>query len=241
MTHMAGEQDPQAQRDVIRVGALCAIVGAVVFMAANVVHPRSPNIQVTAFQVETVAHSDIWVTDHLLLLLGGLLLLPGLLAIQRSIPTGPGAAWAELGNSGAVVSTAIWAVLIAVDGFSSKVVHGAWASAPDAEKAVALRVAEAMEQIDVGIFSVYIIVFFGVTFMLYGLAVAKSGRFPQWLGWAAFGLGLASFLDGIAQGYTGLSVLVTNILFASFSSFQTLWILTMGVLLWRARGNRTGM
>ena len=241
MTQGSNEHAGLADRALIQMGALCAIIGALVFMAANIVHPRSPNIQVTAFQVETVAHSDIWVTDHLLLLLGGLLLLPGLLAIQRSIPTGPGAAWAELGNSGAVVSTAIWAVLIAVDGFSSKVVHGAWASAPDAEKAVALRVAEAMEQIDVGIFSVYIIVFFGVTFMLYGLAVAKSGRFPQWLGWAAFGLGLASFLDGIAQGYTGLSVLVTNILFASFSSFQTLWILTMGVLLWRARGNRTGM
>ena len=114
MTHMAGEQDPHVQRAMIRIGSLCAIIGALVFMAANIVHPRSPNIQVTAFQVETVAHSDIWVTDHLLLLLGGLLLLPGLLAIQRSIPTGPGAAWAELGKSGAVVSMAIWAVLMAV-------------------------------------------------------------------------------------------------------------------------------
>lgn len=234
MTHVAGEQDPQVQRDMIRIGALCAIVGAVVFMAANILHPRSPNIQITALQVETVAHSDIWVTDHLLLLIGGLLLLPGLLAIQRSIATSPGAAWAELGKTGAVVSTAIWAVLMAVDGFTSKVVHGAWASASEAEKAVALRVAEAMEQIDVGIFSVYIIVFFGVTFMLYGLAVAKSGRFPQWLGWAALLLGCASFVDGIVQGYLGLSVLVTNILFASFSSFQTLWLLTMGVLMWRS-------
>lgn len=235
MTHVAGEQESRVHRDMIRIGALCAIVGALVFMAANILHPRSPNIQITALQVETVAHSDIWVTDHLLLLLGGLLLLPGLLAIQRSIATSPGAAWAELGKAGAVVSTAIWAVLIAVDGFTSKVVHGAWAAAPEAEKAVALRVAEAMEQIDVGIFSVYIIVFFGVTFMLYGLAVAKGGRFPQWLGWAALLLGVASFLDGIVQGYTGLSVLVTNILFASFSSFQTLWLLTMGVLMWRSR------
>lgn len=224
-----------ANQDMIRIGALCAIVGSVIFMAANIVHPRSPNIQITALQVETVAHSEIWVTDHLLLLLGGLLLLPGLLAIRRSIGPGAGSAWAELGAAGAVVSTAIWSVLIAVDGFTSKVVHGAWASASEPEKAVALRVAEALEQIDVGIFSVYIIVFFGSTFMLYGLAVAKSGRFPQWLGWAACALGLASFLDGIAQGYTGLSVLVTNILFASFSSFQTLWLLTMGVLMWRSR------
>jgi len=53
------------------------------------------------------------------------------------------------------------------------------------------------------------------------------------LGLAAVLLGLASFVDGIVQGYTGLSPLVTNILFASFSSVQTLWLLTMCVLMWR--------
>lgn len=235
MTLPDHDRNLMTNRDMIRIGSLCAMVGAVIFMAANIVHPRSPNIQVTALQVETVAHSDIWVTDHLLLLLGGLLLLPGLLAIQRSIGSGAGAAWAELGNAGAVVSTAIWAVLIAVDGLTSKVVHGAWASAPETEKAVAMRIAEALEHIDVGIFSIYIIVFFGATFMLYGLAVTKSGRFPRWLGWTAVLLGLASFFDGIAQAYTGLSVLVTNLLFASFSSFQTLWLLIMGVLMWRSQ------
>jgi hypothetical protein len=234
MSQTMDGQNLSVDQDVIRIGSLCAIVGALLFMAANNVHPRSPNIQITAMQVETVAHSDIWVTDHVLLLIGGLLLLPGLIAIQRSIQTGPGAGWAYFGYVSAVVSTAIWAVLMAIDGFTSKIVHVAWATAPEGEKAVALRVAEAMEQIDVGIFSTYIIVFFGLTFILYGLAVAKSGRFPQWLGWAALAFGCASFADGIAQGYMGLSVLVTNILFAGFSSLQTLWLLTMGILMWRS-------
>jgi hypothetical protein len=174
-----GGQNLSVDRDVIRIGSMCAIVGALLFMAANNVNPRSPNIQITAMKVETVSHSDIWATDHVLLLIGGLLLLPGLIAIQRSIQIGPGAEWAYFGNFSAVVSTAIWAVLMAIDGFTSKVVHAASATAPEADKAVAMRVAEAMEQVDVGIFSTYIIVFFGLTFILYGLAVAKSGRFPQ--------------------------------------------------------------
>ncbi len=217
----------------IRIGAMCGIIGSVLFMVANIVHPRSPNIQITVHQIETVARSNIWITDHLLLLLGGVLLLPALLALQRSIPTGPGATWAYLGSVLAVVSTSLWVVLMALDGITSKVVHVAWAGAPEAEKTIALRVAEAMEEIDVGLFSVYIIVFFGLTFSLFGLAVARSDGFPQWLGWVAVVLGIASFIDGTVQAYTGLSVLVTNVLFASFSSLLTVWIFIMGVLMWR--------
>jgi len=233
MSNGTNVQDTNVERGLIRVGALSGIIGAIVFMIANIVHPRSPNIQITVKQIETVAQSHIWVTDHLLLLLGGLLLLPALIAVQRSITTGPGAVWAYLGYVSAVVSTSLWVVLMALDGRTSKVVHAAWAAAPEGEKAMALRVAEAMEEIDVGLFSVYIIVFFGVTFVLYGLAVARSDRFPTWLGWAAVVLGIASFIDGMVQAYTGLSVLVTNILFASFSSLLTLWILIMGILMWR--------
>ena len=230
-------QDTSINGTLIRIGAMCGIIGAILFMVANIVHPRSPNIQITVNQIETVAQSNIWVTNHLLLLLGGVLLLPALIAIQRSIPTGPGATWAYLGSVLAVVSTSLWVVLMALDGITSKVVHAAWASAPEAEKAIALRVAEAMEEIDVGLFSVYIIVFFGLTFSLFGLAVAKSDSFPQWLGWVAVVLGLASFVDGTVQAYTGLSVLVTNVLFASFSSLLTVWILIMGVLMWRKQGH----
>ena len=97
MSNGTNVQDTNVERGLIRVGALSGIIGAIVFMIANIVHPRSPNIQITVKQIETVAQSHIWVTDHLLLLLGGLLLLPALIAVQRSITTGPGAVWAYLG------------------------------------------------------------------------------------------------------------------------------------------------
>ena len=140
MSDATSVQDTTANRTLIQIGAICAVIGAILFMVANIVHPRSPDIQITVKQIETVAQSYIWVTDHLLLIFGGLLLLPGLIAIQRSIPTGSGAGWAYLGYVLAVVSTSLWVVLMALDGVTSKVVHDAWAAAPEGEKAIALRV-----------------------------------------------------------------------------------------------------
>ena len=222
--------DRTDDRTLIRIGAVSAIIGAVLFMIANVLHPRSSNIEITQAQIETVAASDIWLTDHLVLLVSGLLLLGGLVAMRRSITGQPGAAWAEFGYASALVSTGVWVVLMGLDGIVSKVVHDAYAAAPGA---VTLAVAEMMEEIDIGLLSTFIIVFFGVTLLLYGLGVALSDNFPRWLGWVAVVLAIASLIAGFVQAYTGLSVLVTSVLFVSFASFLTLWLLIMGVLMWR--------
>ena len=221
------------ERTVIHFGSVAAVIGAIIFMIANITHPRSPDIESTAAQIETVASSAIWVTDHLLLLFGGLMIFGGLMALRYMISSGPAAAWAKLGYAGAVVSTSVWTVLMALDGIASKVVHDAWADASLGEKAVALRIAEMMEEIDIALFSAYIIVFFGITFFFYGLAVAESGVFPRRLGQAAMILASASCIVGIVQAYTGLSVLVTNMLFASLSSFLVFWVLLIGIMMWR--------
>lgn len=224
-----GASSPTDERTLIRIGSVSAIIGAVLFMIANILHSRSPNIEITQAQIEALAASDIWLTDHLVLLVSGLLL-GGLVALRKSIPGQPGAAWAEFGYVSALVSTGVWVVLIGLDGIASKVVHDAYAAAPGAGN---LAIAEMMEEIDIGLFSTFIIVFFGVTLLLYGLGVALSNNFPRWLGWVAVVLATASLVTGFVRAYTGLSILATSMLFASFSSFLTLWLLIMGVLIWR--------
>ena len=221
------------ERTLTRIGSISMVIGAILFTAANMLHPRSPDIEVTAEQVETVADSSIWLTGHLLLGLGALLMLGGLVALQRSITSQPGASWARLGYVAALLSTGLVVVLMGVDGIASKVVHDAWASAAGPDKAVALAISEAVEEIDIGLFSMYIIVFFGATFILYGLAVALSEVYPKWLGWVAVGLGSASLIVGTVQAYNGLSVLGTNYLFSGVASLLTIWVLVMGIMMWR--------
>ncbi len=222
-----------SERHMMQIGAISGIVGAVIFAAANMLHPRSPDIEVYARQIETVAGSDIWIADHLLLLIGGVLIAGFLVALHRTMLDGLAGALSRLAYFGALASTSVLTVLVGLDGMASKATHDAWASATGADIGVALRVAEAMEEIDVGVFSAWIILFFGATFILYGLAVAMSDNFPKWLGWVAAVLGVVSLGVGFYQAFDGLSVAVTNVAFTGAATLLTVWVLVMAILMER--------
>lgn len=222
-----------SDRSLFRIGGVSAVARAVIGFVTNLLHPRTPDYSSPENLLRAVAESPIWVVDHLGLLVAILLTLGALVAISRSLTAGQGTAWARLGLAGAVVSTAVAVVLIGSDGIVAKAAATAWANAPAAERAVAFRIAAAVEQFDLALFSLFIVIFFGMTILLYGLAILTSAAYPQWLGWVAVLEGLASIPPGFIQAYNGPSVLVTNILFPIFSSIATVWGLLMGIHLWR--------
>ena len=217
----------------MRIGATAGIVGAVAFAIANMLHARSDDIEVYAEQIKAVAESGFWVSDHLLLFVGGLLIAVFLIALHRTMLDGLSGALSRIGYFGTVASTGVMTVLVGLDGLASKATHDAWAAAPGADKAVALRIAEAMEEVDVGVFTLWIILFFGMTFIVYGLAVAMSNNFPKWMGWIAVALGLVALVVGFYQAYDGLSVFITNIAFAGTATLLTVWVLVMAIMMAR--------
>ena len=221
------------EKYMMRIGAVSGIVGAVVFAVGNMLHARSDDIEVYAEQIKAVAESDIWITVHLLFFVGAVLMAVFLIALHRTMLDGLAGALSRLGYFGTLASTGVITVAVGLDGMASKAIHDAWAAAPDSEKATALRVAEAMEEMDVGIFSAWIILFFGATFIAYGLAVATSDNFPKWLGWVAVVLGLISLAVGFYQAYDGLSVFITNYAFAGTATLLTVWVLVMAILMAR--------
>ena len=221
------------EKYMMRIGAASGVLGAIVFAVGNMLHPRSDDIEVYAEQIKEVAASDFWITDHLLFFVGAILMSVFLIALHRTMLDGLAGALSRLAYFGTVASTAVITVLVGLDGMASKAIHDAWAAAPDSEKATALRVAEAMEEVDVGVFSAWIILFFGATFIAYGLAVAMSDNFPKWLGWAAAVLGLISLVVGFYQAYDGLSVFITNQAFAGSATLLTVWVLVMAILMGR--------
>ena len=221
------------EKYMMRIGAASGVLGAIVFAVGNMLHPRSDDIEVYAEQIKEVAASDFWITDHLLFFVGAILMSVFLIALHRTMLDGLAGALSRLAYFGTVASTAVITVLVGLDGMASKAIHDAWAAAPDSEKATALRVAEAMEEVDVGVFSAWIILFFGATFIAYGLAVAMSDNFPKWLGWAAAVLGLISLVVGFDQACDGLSVFITNQAFAGSATLLTVWVLVMAILMGR--------
>ena len=219
-----------------KTGGLMSIVGGVIFMIANMLHPRSPDLDVYEEQIRTVGESDIWIVDHLAFLLGALLIIFGLYALGRSI-SGEPANWARFGSVAAFASAGVVSVLVGIDGIASKFVHDEFVAASGTDSAFALRVSEMLEEVDVGIFSIFIVVFFGFTFLLYGLAVAQSDEYPAWLGWIAVILATAAVAIGTVQALYGLSTITTSILFAGVASFLNVWVIVIGWYMWR-RGSR---
>ncbi|MCZ6852780.1 MAG: hypothetical protein O7G86_02570 [Gammaproteobacteria bacterium] len=230
---MTTESSSLDARYAMRLGAIMAIVGGVVFMISNMLHPRSSDIEIYRNQIQAVADSDIWIVDHLGFGIGLLLLSVGLLFLGRAIVGARAQVWVKVAELALYASVGLGVVLIALDGISSKFVHDAFAAASVSETAIALRDAELMEQIDVGLFSMWIIVFFGFTFASYGVALLQSTTFNRYYGWVALVLGAVAVAVGVFQAIDGLSEVVTSYLFVGVASILNLWVIVIGVNMWR--------
>jgi hypothetical protein len=231
MSQPANTLDPPGHA-LVRIGSIAAVAGCLIFMVANILHPRSSNIANYRAQIHTVAGSRIWVADHLVFLLGALLMTAGLLAIGRYLSSDDRSApWAHFADTLAVVSTANVAVLIALDGLASKDVHQTAVASPPVPGAYAA--AQMMETIDASIFSIWICIFFGFTFGLYAIAILAGRQFPAWTAWVAGIAATVSLVLGVVQGVNGLSKLVTNELFVLTASTLNTWLLLTAIVLIR--------
>src|SRR5215218_6534208 len=226
------------QRGIFRIGAVAGIVGALLAMVGNLLHPATP-IGDPEGVARTIAQSQRWVLVHLVIVVGLILMLGALIALSRSIEGGLAGALAQLGSVAAVAGVTVGVVLVIVDGVAAKHLADAWEAAPPDQAAAALRVVLAEEAINFAIAALFNILFAGVTFILLGLAVAWSGEYPGWLGWVAVVAGVGSVTVGLVQGYTGESIGFTRIATIIFPTVITLWVAGMSVLLWRKARRRT--
>src|SRR5215212_3587035 len=223
------------QRGILRIGAVAGIVGALLAMVGNLLHPATP-IGDPEGVARTIAQSQRWVLVHLVIVVGLILMLGALIALSRSIEGGLPGALARLGSVAAVAGVTVGVVLVIVDGVAAKHLADAWEAAPPDEAAAALRVVLAEEAINFALAALFNILFAGVTFILLGLAVAWSGEYPGWLGWVVVVAGVGSVPVGLVQAYTGESIGFTRIATIIFPTLITLWVVGMCVLLWRKAG-----
>ena len=217
-------------RTLLRTGAVLAIVGAIAFMVGQSIGPSVDPDDTAAFLQDT-AESTTSVAGYLLVFVGNALMVGALVALYRSITDGPGAALARLGFATALVALAVNAVWLGIQGMATKELAEAWVNAPAEEKAAAFRVAEAVQHMVIGVASLGSVLY-GTAILLYGLAVALSNIYPRWLGWVAVVVGVGTAVAGLLLFLIGIS-LGTLIPYALFSILSLLWVLVMGVLMWR--------
>jgi hypothetical protein len=216
------------ERVLIRVGAVAAIVGTVLQVAAGTSQSASLGVT-TEVALDMLAGLPDWQWPVIYFgfIFGSLLWVGALVALASTLTEG--AAWA-LGRL-AVASVIVGATLHTVDGALNAVAFGglanAWETAAEGERAALLQNGELLFRILEGTWAGVITLFHGVPFVLAGLAVALSRRYPVWLGWVGFIGGAGSLVIGLAMllGFqTGLAV--------PFAVVLSLFMVVLGWLMW---------
>lgn len=227
------EAGSTAEQWTLRLGSAAGVVGAVIAMVANLLHPQTPAGDPEGV-ARAIVQSDIWVAGHLALVVGLILILGGLAAISHSIQGGVAGALSRLGYAGAIAGITVGLILVTLDGLAAKHLALQWAAAPAGEAAIALRLVQAEEIINFALAALFNILFAGVTFILYGLAVAFSPRYPRWIGLIVVLAGAGSVIVGLNQAYAGESTSATRILTIIFPTIITLWLAGMCAILFRS-------
>lgn len=222
------------QRALGRISGAALVLGSIVGLVFNAMHPRDVDFSnVAESTLGEINGSSIWVGTHLGLTLAVFLGVLGLAGLSRSIQGDVGGALARLGFVSALLGGGILLVVLAIDGITAKVLAQNWAAATGDGKDVALAVGGAIVSIGMGLLAIAIIVNFGFTAILFGTAVVASTNYPKLLGWVGVVTGAASLLVGVFIGYDGVLTAETLTAFVVTSIAFTVWLLILGIQLWR--------
>jgi hypothetical protein len=191
-----------SERALLRLAGALLVGGFLAFFIATRFHPAGEENNHAVIFAKYAA-SDPWVAVHfaqfggVILALGGFAVLARLLQLRGQ--TQLLARWAL----GATIATAaVWAVLQAVDGVTLKQNVDAWAAASGPRKDILFADAETVRWIEWGLQS-YFRLLLGLTFILFGVGVARTGIAARWLGIAGIIGGLLYMTIGIAVGHSG--------------------------------------
>jgi hypothetical protein len=226
---MAITSDEERRNALLRIGAWCAIVGTLGYLALFVVHGDLPD--------ETTEAALAWVADrpfsllHMGIILCSLLWVGAFIALGSSL-TGA-ATWAlgRLGSAAAVIGATLLAVHYRVDGPALEEVADAWAAADGAGRAELLKDGELVLLMAGGGFPLYVALLLGLPFLIFGLAMVLSSDYPSWLGWLGTVAGAGAFIVGVTN-FSGLEFPPIE-LFVLFVFLADLWMLITGALMWR--------
>jgi hypothetical protein len=227
------EEQRTREQTFLRIGAVCAILGAIVSVAAgtgfgNLTNEASPEAVLRTI----VSRQDwYWPVVHLGFIVGALLWVGAFIALASSLWHGTGWALGWLGAASVIVGATIHVVDSSISGFGLTALADAWAAAPASEQANLLRAADTLLMVLGGTWTSVISFFHGVPFVLFGLAVVLNRRYPAWLGWVGVVGGLGSLSVGMMM-FLGVG-LVPGWLFIVFALVVSLFMLVMGVLMWR--------
>lgn len=189
------------EKTLLQIGGAGGILGAILQVTAGVLGSGGANGASTDAVLQRLASQPPWYLPlgYLCFIFGALLWVAAYVALAAVLRDG--AAWA-LGRL-ALASIVVGVTLHIVDAaFNVGVMPGlaaAWRNASPDEQTALLRETEGALRLGEGTWAAVIMIFHGLPFILSGLAVALSPRFPAWLGWIGIVGGAASLIAGLGM------------------------------------------
>ncbi|MGH2542745.1 MAG: DUF4386 family protein [Ardenticatenaceae bacterium] len=218
----------------VRTGAVCAVLGAVVQVAAGIgsgILPAGADVE-ALLRALASQPSWLWPTVQLGFVLGPLFWLIAFVALTPTLPQGVSGTLAKLAAATISVGAAVHIVSSSVNGFGLATLARAWGTASATEQSNLVLMGNVLLHIMDGTWASSITLFHGLPFALSGLAVVYSRRYPALLGWLGFAGGLGSLVAGpfMFFGVEGLPVGLSVFSAVGIS----IYMLVLGFLMWNS-------
>lgn len=226
-------QDAIRERAIIKLGAVCAVVGAAGFLAAGGLHGDLPRDAEAA--VRYLAARPYWSAVHLLAMVSALLWVPAFAGLASTLRGGMSWVLGRLAVAAVIIGVAVFIIDYSIDGYSLKFVADEWAATSgDSGKLLA---ADAVLGVLRGTVLSSLAWLFGLPFLVVGLAVVLDVGHSRWFGWIPLVTGGGCTLAGLAayaRVFPGsfTEPLFLAAIFLSFGSF--IWLGASGVVMWRS-------
>jgi pSer/pThr/pTyr-binding forkhead associated (FHA) protein len=228
------EDRDRRDRLTFRVAGAAAVAGTVLGIPAQLLHPLPEADVATSFLEEVTSASSYWTAIHLMALLSLMFAFVVLFGVYRLVAGEMARLFAGAAVVFGAVGTAFVYSWFTVDGAAIKNIAEDWERAAPDQRDTAFRVANAVEDIILGYFSMVWVFFFGIPFILAGAAVAAStSRRITWLGLWGVVAGSAALVAGLTQLFTGRDFVVTDIVIPITAFAVSAWVLVTGIVCWR--------
>lgn len=224
----------------LRAGAGCGIAASVAGLMINAWHPRAPtdSLNDVAALAPVVADSDPWRLVHLATIATVVVGVAGVAAVLVSMMGERASAWPTVALFSLAVTTPLLLLSLGIDGFALKTLADRWAAAgPAAAKASALADLATVRELDQVVAALAMLLHFGVTTALIGLATWESPAYGRRLGAVALAAAATGMASGSLETLTGeVTVLSFLVLLTVSLVLFSAWLLAAAVRLWRRTG-----
>jgi hypothetical protein len=221
------------------LGAGCLSVGSVCVLLFRVNHGDLPT-DTGAAALSYVAAHPLYPLVHLGAWLGVVLWAGGLVALSGTFAHPLAWAVGRLAAASVLLGAAVHVTEFSADGYALPTLAAAWAVAPPTERATLEMGARLALVVLGGPSTSALVILWGSTLVLYGLAVHWEG-YPAWFGRVGVAVGAAIAVLGTVQFLWPNVVFPGVVLYGGGTIVTQPWTFALGVAMWRrARTRETG-